>query len=62
MGKLLILVPNSLAGIIQYLSVDYHLSYISRGVIDSRNIIYFASVIGFFLFLTIKNLEIRKWV
>ena len=62
MGKLLILVPNSLAGIIQYLSVDYHLSYISRGVIDSRNIIYFSSVIGFFLFLTIKNLEIRKWV
>jgi ABC-2 type transport system permease protein len=61
MGKLLILAPDSLVGIIQYLSVDYHLSYISRGVIDSRNLIYFLTVVGFFLFMTIKALEIRKW-
>ena len=51
----------SIAGLIQYISVDYHLSNISRGVIDSRNIIYFASLIGFFLFTTIRVLEIRKW-
>ena len=61
MDKMLMFVPVSLAGIIQYLSVDYHLSNISRGVIDSRNLIYFASVVGFFLFMTIRVLEIRKW-
>ena len=61
MDKMLMFVPVSLAGIIQYLSVDYHLSNISRGVIDSRNLIYFASVIGFFLFMTVRVLEIRKW-
>ena len=61
MDKMLIFVPVSLAGIIQYLSVDYHLSNISRGVIDSRNLIYFASVVGFFLFMTVRVLEIRKW-
>ena len=61
MDKMLMFVPISLTGIIQYLSVDYHLSNISRGVIDSRNLIYFASVVSFFLFMTVRVLEIRKW-
>ena len=61
MDKMLMFVPVSLTGIIQYLSVDYHLSNISRGVIDSRNLIYFASVVSFFLFMTVRVLEIRKW-
>ena len=53
MDKMLMFVPMSLTGLIQFLSVDYHLSNISRGVIDSRNLIYFSSVVGFFLFMTI---------
>ena len=61
MDKMLMFVPYSLTGIIQYLSVDFHLSNISRGVIDTRNLIYFASVTGFFLFLTVRVLELRKW-
>ena len=59
--KLLIFVPSFLAGFIQYLSVGFHASSISRGVIDSRNIIYFISVIAFFLFITIQILNSRKW-
>ena len=61
MDKMLMFVPIYLTGIIQYLSVDYHLSNISRGVIDSRNLVYFASVVGFFLFMTVRILEIRNW-
>ena len=61
LDKMLMFVPISITGLIQYLSVDYHLSNISRGVIDSRNLIYFASVIVFFLFTTIQVLNIRKW-
>tara|TARA_Y100000590_G_C15723753_1_gene1014416 strand:+ start:1238 stop:1951 length:714 start_codon:yes stop_codon:yes gene_type:complete len=61
LDKMLMFVPISIAGLIQYLSVDYHLSNISRGVIDSRNLIYFGSVIVFFLFITIQVLNIRKW-
>ena len=61
MDKLLIFVPSGMAGLVQFLSVDYHLTSISRGVIDTRNLIYFGSVIGFFLFLTIQILEVRKW-
>jgi ABC-2 type transport system permease protein len=61
MDKMLMFVPVALTGTIQYLSVDYHLSNISRGVIDSRNLIYFASVVGLFLFMTVRMLEIRRW-
>ena len=61
MDKMLMFIPMSLTGLIQYLSVDYHLSNISRGVIDTRNVVYFISVIGFFLFITVQVLNIRKW-
>ena len=61
MDKLLIFVPSGLAGIVQYMSTEFHLSNISRGVIDTRNLIYFGSIIGFFLFMTIRMLESRKW-
>jgi len=58
---ILFFAPSFMASFIQYLAVDYHLTNISRGVIDSRNIIYFFSVISFFLFMTIRLLESRKW-
>lgn len=61
MDWMLVFIPDSIAGLIQFLSTDYHLSNISRGVIDSRNLIYFFSVIGFFLFLTNQTLIARKW-
>jgi len=61
LDKTLVFAPHSIAGLIQYLAVDYHLSNISRGVIDSRNLIYFFSMIGFFIFLTIQTVEVRRW-
>ena len=39
---------------------DHYLS-ISRGVLDTRDLIYFLSVIALFLFLTKIRLESRKW-
>lgn len=61
MDKLLIFVPVSLAALVQFLSVDHHLANISRGVIDSRNLIYFGTLIWLFLTLTVRTVEIRKW-
>ena len=61
LDKTLIFVPSSIAGLLQFLPIDYHLSNMSRGVIDSRNLIYFFSMIGFFLFLTVQTLEVRRW-
>ena len=61
MDKMLIFIPSSISGFVQYLAVEYHFSNISRGVIDTRNLVYFFSFIGFFLFLTIQTLDSRKW-
>ena len=59
--KLLIFMPNAISGTMQYLSIDYHLSNISRGILDTRNLIYFLSMIGLFILLTIESLSTRKW-
>jgi ABC-2 type transport system permease protein len=61
LDKILIFVPGFLGSILQFISMDYHLNNISRGVIDSRNLIYFGSLITFFLLVSIRILEMRKW-
>lgn len=45
---------------LEMLGIDFHYRSISRGVIDSRDVIYFGSVIAFFLFFTRQNLIKRK--
>ena len=42
---------------IEMLGIDFHYRSISRGVIDTRDIIYFFTLIFFFLLLTVKNLH-----
>lgn len=61
MDKLLLFVPLSIAAIVQYIAVDHHLSNISRGVIDTRNLIYFGSMIWLFLMLAVRTVELRRW-
>ena len=61
LDNVLIFVPGFLASVLEYLSVNYHFSNISRGVIDSRDLIYYLSLIFFFLFLAVRVLSSRKW-
>jgi len=61
LDKMLFGMPDFAAGVLQYLSVDYHFSSIARGVIDTRDVVYFLSLIGFSLYLTVVSLERRKW-
>ncbi len=49
------------SALIQSLGISAHYTSISRGVIDSRDIIYFLSVIALFLFFTRLKLQSRKW-
>jgi ABC-2 type transport system permease protein len=44
-----------------FLGLGAHFESIGRGVIDSRDIVYYSSVIGFFLFLNGLSVESRKW-
>lgn len=41
--------------------MNYHYTSISKGMIDSRDVIYFLSIIFFFLLLAITSLDRRKW-
>jgi ABC-2 type transport system permease protein len=52
---------GSLDIIIESMGINYHYASISRGLIDSRDLIYFVTVIIFFLSLTKFALEKRKW-
>ena len=54
------LLPNSLVGIVTSLSSLTHFIAFQKGVLDSRDVIYFASLIGFALFMNgviIRNLR-----
>lgn len=54
--KVTIFLPSSL-GFLAYLGTDFHFQNISRGVIDSRDIIYFVSISALSMILTVKILE-----
>lgn len=58
---LLFAVPGWLAGIMKFLGLGSHFDSIGRGVIDSRDILYYLSIISFFLFLNLRSVESRKW-
>ncbi len=55
------LAPSWLVPFFTYIGLGNHFESIGRGIIDSRDIIYYVSIIGFFLFLNIRSLESRKW-
>jgi ABC-2 type transport system permease protein len=46
---------------IQSIGINAHYSSISRGVVDTRDLIYFISISVFFILLTKISLESRKW-
>ncbi|MBN2626271.1 MAG: ABC transporter, partial [Spirochaetales bacterium] len=52
LGSILALVPPLLAGLLQFFSSSYHFESIAKGVIDSRDILYFLSVTAAALYLT----------
>lgn len=57
--KITIFLPSKL-GFLEYLGTDYHFRNISRGIIDSRDLVYFVSIIAISILLTTKILEDRR--
>jgi ABC-2 type transport system permease protein len=47
--------------IVQSFGISYHYNSVSRGVLDTRDVIYFLSVIALFLAATVLSLGRRKW-
>jgi len=61
LDKVLFYLPTFLGMILEYISIDYHFSNIARGVIDTRDVNYYLSMIGFSLFMATNALQKRRW-
>jgi gliding motility-associated transport system permease protein len=44
-----------------YLNLWQHMEELSKGIVDTRHLVYYASATGFFLFLATRALAARKW-
>jgi ABC-2 type transport system permease protein len=59
-SMILFTVPKFLVPILEYLGLGSHFESIGRGIIDSRDIVYYLSIIVFFLILNATFLEQKK--
>jgi ABC-2 type transport system permease protein len=53
-------VPDALLPVVQYMSFEYHFNNLARGVIDSRDVIYYGSVVALSLHVAVFALERRR--
>ena len=52
---------ESLRAVVQYLPLFAHYTDFPRGIIDTKDLLYFLSVIVLFLFLSTRTIESRRW-
>ncbi|MCX7821964.1 MAG: ABC transporter permease [Syntrophobacterales bacterium] len=53
--------PSTIGKVCEYLSLTYHFDPFSKGLIDTRHITYYFVFILFFLFLTIRRIDVERW-
>ena len=58
--QFMVFLPAPLVKLMQQLSAGSHFTSIARGIIDSRDLLYFISVTAVFFILTAKTLQTRK--
>ena len=61
LGRLTQFLPQALQKLVAYLSIDGHFENIGRGVIDTRDVIYYFSVMVVCLLIATLALESRRW-
>lgn len=52
---------DTLGGVLKYVSLTEHFSEMVKGVIDTKDLVYFGSVIVLALFLTQRSVESVRW-
>jgi ABC-2 type transport system permease protein len=53
--------PTRVTDVIGKFSLMQHFISLYRGVLDLSDIVYYLSIIAFFLFLNVRSIESRKW-
>jgi ABC-2 type transport system permease protein len=61
LDKALVFVPSNLVSTFEYLGTDFHFLNMARGVIDSRDVVYFVSAAGLMVYFSVLSLGRRKW-
>jgi len=52
---------GNLRSVLQYLSMTEHMDTFSRGVIDTKDLVYYATAIALALFLALRSLDSKRW-
>jgi ABC-2 type transport system permease protein len=60
-GKVLQFVPETIRPLVAFLSTDTHFENVARGVLDSRDVIYYLSVVTVCLLVAATSLDTRRW-
>jgi ABC-2 type transport system permease protein len=50
-----------LRNVLQYVSIVDHMESFGKGVIDTKDLVYYVSAIALALFLTLRSLETKRW-
>ena len=58
--KVAVLFPAGLAELLQFLSVDYHFENVARGVLDTRDVLFYLSLTFAGLVLTTRSLALAR--
>ena len=52
---------GTLRTVLQYLSITDHMDTFTRGLIDTKDLVYYVSFIALALYLTLRSLESKRW-
>ncbi len=61
LDRFIAFLPSALVPWVEYLSFTKHFDNAARGVIDSRDVVYYLSFMLMCLFLAFRSLESRRW-
>ena len=53
--------PDWLSSLFNYFSLEYHFESFKKGILDSRDLLFFIILTVFFMYLNVKVIIFRKW-
>ncbi len=59
-GKLAVFFPGSAGTILDFIGIDAHMQALAKGVLDTRDFLYFATMIPAFLCAAVERLKARR--
>jgi ABC-2 type transport system permease protein len=59
--RFMIFLPSPIASVFEYLSFGVHFQNAARGLVDSRDVVFFLSITLLWLFFAFRSLESRQW-